>query len=503
MNTELEKSVVKIICRSYNIIWTDPWNISEDAMSHVGTGFCISIDIKSHDYALKSKKNKHKFILTCAHVVTHPKSIYILKSDKLYTYQARLEYRLHELDMAILSLDCDKETLNNFWDTVNPIPISYSIRKSSTVYALGYPQGGQNIGVSKGVASRFEIWQYPDSKVNGIALQIDTPINSGNSGGPAIVDNKVIGIVFSSLTGRGVEGIHYVVPSIMIQFFIDSIKHGSFGEPDGDRQFKGLVNTYMSYQSSDDPKIRQYFKIPKDITGPLITRSGFARNYINDYDIITHINDIPIDNNGYVFMKYLHGLQPDNDCDYIPFNFVIGLTLPGQNIKFTVYRNAETHIINVPATLRYVPIPIYPTKSSRNYLIVANMAFVPLSGMLMDALHTSGYRTDRLEPINGISEMVVFVKLLIMDNFTPSYFRILPSMVRSINEIIIQSLSHMNKVIKKICKSSKESALVVIEFYYEPSLIVITVGDILVNTKLVLSENGIGKRYVGSSAVEI
>ncbi len=500
MNTELGKSVVKIMCKSHNMIWTDPWNISEEAGSNIGTGFCVSIDIKSHDHKLKSKKNKHKFILTCSHVVSHPKHIHLIKSDKLHTYKAVVEYRLYELDMCILSLDCDRATVNEFWDDITPIPISYSIKKSSTVYTLGYPQSGRNISVSKGVASRFEIWQYPDSNVNGIALQIDAAVNSGNSGGPAIIDNQVIGIIFSSLVGRGVEGIHYVVPSIMIKFFIDSIKGGSFN---ADRQFCGLVNTYMSYQSTDDPKIRQYFKIPKNIEGPLVTRTGFARGHIQEFDIITHINDIPIDNSGNVFMKHLHNLQPDNDNDYIPFNFVIGLTIYGQPIKFTLYRYGETLTVMVPTSLRYIPIPMYPNNSSRNYLIVANMAFVPLTNMLINSLYTAGIRTDRLSPINGIQEMVVFVKLLIMDNYTPSYFHIVPSMVRSVNEIIIQSLSHMNKVIKDICKKNNGSTPVIFDFYYEPSVIIVNVSDILINTKLVIAENNIGKRYVGPSAVKI
>ncbi len=500
MNIELEKSVVKIICKSYNILWTEPWNIS-DTVSQLGTGFCVSIpELMPLDHKLRSKVNKHKFILTCAHVITNPKYIYMLKSNSPHTYTAQIEYRLHELDMALIST-CVTTDVNTFWDTMTPIPISYKIKKSSTVYALGYPLGGKNVSISKGIASRFEITQYPDSNVNGLVLQIDTPINQGNSGGPATVDNQVIGIVFSSMTGLGVEGISYIVPSIMIKFFIDSIKYGSFGPPDGDRQFCGLVTTYMSYQSTDDINIRNWLNIPKKITGPLITRSGFARAGIDDFDVITHINGISIDNDGNIFIKNLCEITSDGDDDYIPFNFMIGMMHPNENINFTVFRQGEIHEISIKTTPRYMPFPMYINKSSRNYLIIANMAFVPLSNMLFNTIHELGMRSDRLGHIQNIREMVVLVKILRLNNFTPLYFHVLPSMVRSINGIIIQSLSHMNYVIKKILRD-KNIKSVILDFYYEPSIIILTTSDILIDTKLALSENNITKRYVGPSVVE-
>ncbi len=499
MSENLEKSVVKIICESYHILWNEPWNKS-NTRSNFGTGFCISIpSIRAHDYKLRSEKNKHKFIVSCAHVTTNPKHLFVNKSDHQYNYLARIEYILHELDMVILSIDCGDIT-NEFWDSIPPIPIGGWIQKASTVYTLGYPLGGKNISINKGVAARIDIMRYPgDSNVNGIVIQIDTPVNSGNSGGPAVVNGKVIGVVFLSVIGRGIEGMNYIVPIMLLEFFIRSISAGSFGPPEGNRQFCGLVNTYISYQSTNDIQLRQYFQIPNKITGVLVTRTGFARSALLEYDVLTHVNGIPLDNDGNIFVRYLHGTKDKNlagDSDFVPFNFIIGMMCPGQPVELTVYRKSEIQKVVATTTPRYNPMPMYPNKSSLNYLIVANMAFVPLSMMLINSFQELMFRTDRLEAIPNISEMVVLTKILKLDDHTPTYFNLIPSMVRTVNGIVIQSLSHMNSVIKKIC-GKKKSTPVVFEFYYEPSVIIITTNEIRQNTKLVMAENGIAKQYVG------
>lgn len=52
-------------------------------------------------------------------------------------------------------------------------------------------------------------------------LQIDAAINSGNSGGPAFNDKgNCVGIAFQSLKHEDAENIGYVIPTPVIQHFI-------------------------------------------------------------------------------------------------------------------------------------------------------------------------------------------------------------------------------------------------------------------------------------------
>jgi S1-C subfamily serine protease len=51
------------------------------------------------------------------------------------------------------------------------------------VSVVGFPQGGDNVCVTKGVVSRIDRQQYSHGRTALLAIQVDAAINSGNSGG--------------------------------------------------------------------------------------------------------------------------------------------------------------------------------------------------------------------------------------------------------------------------------------------------------------------------------
>lgn len=62
-----------------------------------------------------------------------------------------------------------------------------------------YDAGGDSISVTKGVVSRVELREYSHSSTELLTIQIDAAINSGNSGGPVFLGNKVAGVAFEGL----------------------------------------------------------------------------------------------------------------------------------------------------------------------------------------------------------------------------------------------------------------------------------------------------------------
>ena len=81
------------------------------------------------------------------------------------------------------------------------------IEKGSKVYAIGSPVGLEN-SVSSGIVSsqgrRILTW--------GEALQIDVPVNPGNSGGPLVTEEgRLAGIVFAGLANY--QGLNFALPS--------------------------------------------------------------------------------------------------------------------------------------------------------------------------------------------------------------------------------------------------------------------------------------------------
>lgn len=89
-----------------------------------------------------------------------------------------------------------------------------------SVKVVGYPVGGDQISITGGVVSRIDMSPYPGVDRFLVAIQIDAAVNPGNSGGPALCDDRVVGVAFQSLTAG--DNISYLVPNPVIAVFARS-----------------------------------------------------------------------------------------------------------------------------------------------------------------------------------------------------------------------------------------------------------------------------------------
>ncbi|KAI7996299.1 hypothetical protein LOK49_LG10G01350, partial [Camellia lanceoleosa] len=124
-------------------------------------------------------------ILTNAHVVADHTFVLVRKHGSPNKNRAEVQAIGHECDLAILTVN-SKE----FWEGMNSLELGDIPFLQEAVAVVGYPQGGDNISVTKGVVSRVEPTQYVHGATQLMAIQIDAAINPGNSGGPAIMGNN-------------------------------------------------------------------------------------------------------------------------------------------------------------------------------------------------------------------------------------------------------------------------------------------------------------------------
>ncbi|KAH1131249.1 hypothetical protein J1N35_002627 [Gossypium stocksii] len=117
---------------------------------------------------------------------------------------------------AMLTVDDDE-----FWEGVSPVEFGELPALQDAVTVVGYPIGGDTISVTSGVVSRLDILFYVHGSAELLGLQIDAAINSGNYGGPAFNDKgNCVGIAFQSLRQDEAENKGYVIPTPVIQHFI-------------------------------------------------------------------------------------------------------------------------------------------------------------------------------------------------------------------------------------------------------------------------------------------
>lgn len=115
-----------------------------------------------------------------------------------------------------------------------------------TVMAYGYPTGGTNLSITRGIVSRidFASYRYP---VSGLRIQIDAAINPGNSGGPALVGDMMIGLAFSSLSNT--QNIGYIIPCEEIEIFLADIADG---------RYDGKPALFDELQTLENPALRSF-----------------------------------------------------------------------------------------------------------------------------------------------------------------------------------------------------------------------------------------------------
>ncbi|CAF1760054.1 hypothetical protein YC2023_118039 [Brassica napus] len=132
-------------------------------------------------------------ILTNSHVVDDSYDTYVQvrKHGSSTKYEAIVETVGFECDLAILGVDNEE-----FWEDVNPLELGDIPSIYEDVSVLGYPRGGDTICVTKGIVSRVESGEYMNSSIELLKILTDATIDYGNSGGPVVCGNKVVGVAF-------------------------------------------------------------------------------------------------------------------------------------------------------------------------------------------------------------------------------------------------------------------------------------------------------------------
>jgi S1-C subfamily serine protease len=264
-------------------------------------------------------------ILTGAHVVANATFLQVQKPSAPDKAVARVLAVNHDCDLALLAV-ADPP---GFLDDITPAELGELPRLRDEVQVVGYPVGGEEISVTEGVVSRIEVQRYSHSQRHLLAVTVDAAINAGNSGGPVFGAGKVVGIAFQKMTG--VDNIGEMVPPPVIRAFLDGIGKGKRAE---------VPAFGITTQNLENPLLRKTLGVgmASGVVVVAIDHGGSCEGVLEVRDVITHVDGLPIANNGTVQYLTRHRTR---------YDVVLGNRYIGDHVQLEILRRGERRTAEV------------------------------------------------------------------------------------------------------------------------------------------------------------
>ncbi|CAL9078833.1 unnamed protein product [Musa textilis] len=380
-------------------------------------------------------------IVTNAHVVADHTFVLVRKHGSPTKYKAEVQAVGHECDLALLTVDSEE-----FWDGMNFLELGDIPYLQEAVAVVGYPQGGDNISVTKGVVSRVEPTQYVHGAAQLMAIQIDAAINPGNSGGPAIMGDKVAGVAFQNLSGA--ENIGYIIPVPIIKHFIAGVEEKG--------KYVGFCSLGLSCQSTENVQLREHFHMRPEMTGVLVSKINplsDAHKVLKKDDIILAFDGVPIANDGSV---------PFRNRERITFDHLVSMKKPGETAILCVLRDGIEQEFSISLRPLQPLVPVHQFDKLPSYYIFAGLVFVPLTQPYLHEYGEDWYNTSprRLceralrELPKRAGEQLVILSQVLMDDINAGYERLSEFQVKKVNDVEVENLKHLCGLIEGCTEES-------------------------------------------------
>ncbi len=418
----IESSVVKIFSTARHPDTIRPWTKQAPSES-TGSGVVI----------------EGRRILTNAHVVLYASQVQVQANQSGEKISATVEAIAPAIDLAVLKLDDEA-----LFATHRPLLFSDTTPEvKDAVMAYGFPTGGTELSITKGIVSRIEFAPYGPN-TSGLRIQIDAAINPGNSGGPAVVGDRMIGLAFSQLGGA--ENIGYIIPAEEIRLFLADVADGAYD---------GKPGIFDEFQTLDNPALRAFLKLDPAVKGLVVRRpAGDAADYpLREWDVVTRIGDTPIDTDGMV--RVGPNLR-------VGFGYRTQHVARDGKVPLTIVRGAQELAVELPVTADRPQLIPDLRGNYPSYFILGPLVFSKATSPFVNSIvgnklqigYALGYTANPLllrigdRPAFPGEELVVVCSPFFPHKLVKGYDNPIANVVASINGVPIRNLAHLVAVLR-------------------------------------------------------
>ena len=345
------------------------------------------------------------------------------------------------MDIGLLKIDFKSKDYFKFGD-------SKKIKLGMDIYVLGYPgthSTETNLKINKGIISGT-------LREN---IMIDSPVNPGNSGGPLVYKNKVLGINIAMLIGK--QNMNISVP---IHLFQNSQKH---------LMSKKNIITYRNilpilYNNSNECYYYKSFKKEGVYIYDNLDLIDIPKN-----SILTKIDRYNINSYGKLNLKWF------NDNITIQ-NYILNKP-PKSKVNLEYYDINTKKIKKIIYTLEPIILPVrqkFPLYEKLDFLNIGGGIFQELNMNIIDSneffsLKFINYKLDNLLKLKS--------KVIVTFIYSNSYLGKLDvfgdgTIIAKLNDKNIKSYDHFKTMIqqnknKKVKLESEDGKIVFIELIEE------------------------------------
>lgn len=414
---DVRHAVVQVFNQSRDVDFQYPWQNGNINTSY-GTGVVIS-------------GNR---ILTNAHVIDNSLQLQVRKVGSDRKFRATVAFISDERDLAML-------TVNDagFFQDATPIELGTLPVLGDEVTTYGFPVGGRQLAITRGIVSRIDYDYYAHSGYPNLVCQIDAAINPGASGGPAIVNGKLAGLNFQGLDKA--DNVGYIIPVPVIESFLTDVQDG---------KINGVPEIGIKVEPTENEQLRKRYGLSITDGGMLISGlSGLEkeRGLFKVGDVVVSMDGQTLGQDGTVRFA---------TADRIDSNILISRRQVGEALPVGIIRDGKRQDLNVPLTYTLKDSRIIPGHQSNyvpDYEVIGGMVIVEANEEMIRGWKYVPPMIDLLRYEYRRKGMAEEDKLLLLVNLLPDdinlgYDDIRFGVLKAVNGVDVSNLVQVREQLK-------------------------------------------------------
>lgn len=458
-----KQCVMKVMGVHTGFNWTQPY-IEVEEFQAGGTAFFVN----PKDLGNFPSSTRCRYLLTNFHVVDSVKSktVELCYPSKGYNkLNASILHVVPGLDVAILQIDPNEEhpswrdggSIHEFLEGIPNLSLNKNAIKgnSQEIIAIGFPSLSADVQLCGG-------------KISGRGLgmiQCNISFNGGNSGGPLMSNNKVIGICTASEAEAEAIGLAVPINQILRFFkYWTTFDTQLVQLPSWGVNLQILTEDYLNYHNIND---MQGVLVRKVVKNQSCDTAGLKEN-----DIILGINNSTgrynIDYDGLVKVEWTNKRVPITNEEFI-------MSLDPDTIEFVIYQ----HRTKKRVTLKVQP-HVIDFQTREKFHCWEDIEHVTFGGCVFMNLSMNHMEDDEEGEMPIHYSQCVTITNLIKKNMNMDHIvvcthipgqtyldtqrNLLPfDIVKKVNKTTVKNISHFRELIGKLAKNIDNKRYAVLE----------------------------------------